>query len=77
MNTLFIWEFKKDQEFKRSVWIKYYAFDEIFGFLGGNYSLILLFMSYIFGPYADFEFITKNSTKKEELDMHIGQAMHG
>ena len=57
--------------------IKYYAFDELLGFLGGNLSLIILLAGYFITPYSLINFVVDNSSKKEEIEMHIGQAMEG
>ena len=74
---MFLWEFTGDSTFKRKVEIKYYALDEVLGLVGGNLSLLLALTSYFVGPYSLVEFIVENSSKKEEIEMQIGQAVKG
>ena len=74
---MFLWEFTGDTNFKRKVEISYYAFDEVLGLVGGNLSLLLALISYIVSPYSLVSFIVENSSKKEEIQMQIGQAVKG
>ena len=71
-NTLFLWEFTEDCTYKRKVDIKYYAFDEILQFIGGIFSSLMFFLSFIHSPYSKVKFIINNSSKKEEISMQIG-----
>ena len=57
--------------------IKYYALDELFGLIGGNLSLLILGAGYLIQPYSIITFVADNSSKKEEIEMHIGQAVDG
>jgi len=39
---LFLWEFKHDYNEARRVEIKYFALDEILGFVGGNMGIVIM-----------------------------------
>ena len=66
-NLLFLWEFTGDYTFKRKVEIKYYAFDEILGLIGGTLSIFLACANYFILPYSENRFIIEKSAKKEEI----------
>ena len=68
-NTLFVWEFKHDTMNKKVIEIKYYALDEIFGFIGGNLALLTSLVAIIINPFALVKFVILNSSKKEEIEM--------
>ena len=51
-NVLFVWEFRHDIVYKKIIEIKYFALDEILGFVGGNLSLLLSIVAVILNPFA-------------------------
>ena len=75
-NTLFVWEFQHDIVNKKILQIKYFALDEIFGFVGGNLSLALSIAGFVINPFAIIKFVINNSSKKEEIEMQICQAQN-
>ena len=62
-STIFVWEFRANCCFKRDIKIKYYAFDEFFGFLGGNLSLFLSIVGWFWTPYSFVDYFSNNSSK--------------
>jgi len=40
-------------------------------------SLLIIVASYFLHPYSIIAFVADNSSKKEEIEMHIGQAVDG
>jgi len=64
-----VWEFKICNNDKRSIYIKYYALDEILGFIGGFFELIIRFTGVMLTPFALIEFTMNNSTKREEIEL--------
>ena len=66
-NTLMIWEFKADTDEKRKIEIKHRALDEIFGFIGGNLSIVMMFFRFFLVPFSFNKFITKHSVTKDEI----------
>ena len=73
-DTIFLWEFKVDPHNKRRIEIKYYAMDEILGFIGGFFAIIMQVSGFLVLPFALIEFVVNNSSKKEEVELLIGQA---
>ena len=69
-----MWEFKVDIANRRTVEIKYYAYDEILAFIGGNFELALRFAGLFMLPFGLIEFVINNSSKLEEIELQIGQA---
>jgi len=51
-NSIFIWEFQVDITSKRQIEIRFYALDEIIGFVGGNLSIAILVFGYFVLPYS-------------------------
>ena len=68
-DTIFIWEFKVDLFNKKIVEIKYYAADEILGFIGGFFDIVMRITGVLMSPFALIEFTVNNSTKKEEIEL--------
>jgi len=64
-----LWEFRPDIDEARKVEIKYYALDEIMGFVGGNMAIVILVLEYFLLPYSLNKFVINNSSKKEEIQM--------
>jgi len=58
-----IWEFKEDKTYKRRVDIKYYAFDEILEFIGGNFAGVMVALAIFLHPYSKTKFVINNSSK--------------
>jgi len=54
---------------KRSIYIKYYAFDEIFGLIGGHLELTTMIIGIFIFPYSELVFVADNSSKKEEMEL--------
>jgi len=54
-----------DYTSKSKIEIKYYAADEIFGFIGGNLQIVLMITGWLLNPYSKVRFVSKNSLKKE------------
>jgi len=71
-DTIFLWEFTVDPNNKKKVEIKYYALDEILGFIGGFFAMIMQASGFIMLPFALIEFVVHNSSKKEEIELQIG-----
>ena len=68
-DIIFVWEFKVDLHDKKIIEIKYYAADEILGFIGGFFGLVLSVAGVIMAPFALIEFTVNNSSKKEEIEL--------
>jgi len=64
-----IWEFHTDINVARKVEIKYYALDEIMGFVGGNMGIVILVCEIFLLPYSLNKFVINKSSKKEEIQM--------
>jgi len=56
-NTLFVWEFKHDTVNKKIIQIKYYALDEVLGFIGGNLAIMTWAVALIMNPFAIIKFV--------------------
>ena len=56
-NTIFVWEFKHDTVNKKIIQIKYYALDEILGFIGGNLAIMTWAVALIMNPFAIIKFV--------------------
>ena len=50
--VLFVKQFTKDTEFESSIVIKFKAMDEIFGFVGGLFGFVGMFVGAILSSYA-------------------------
>jgi len=64
-----LWEFKHDYTEAKRVEIKYYALDEILGFVGGNMNIVMCIVRMFMIPYSLNKFVVTNSSKKEEIEM--------
>ena len=51
------------------MYIKYYALDEILGFIGGFSSNIIQISGFIVLPFGLIEFVVNNSITKEKIAM--------
>ena len=74
-DLIFLWEFKSDVTSKRYVTMKYYALDEIMEFIGGNMGLFISLVGILVVPFGEMEFVIDNSSKKEEIELHMGQSI--
>ena len=75
-NIIFVWEFNHDNVNKRILNVKYYALDEILGFIGGNLSIVITIAAVFMNPFSLIDFVIDNSSKKEEIKLQINQSIH-
>ena len=64
-----MWEFSLDTDSKRFVNMKFFALDNILGFIGGLLNLFVKWAGILMLPFGVIEFTVNNSTKLEEIEL--------